>query len=217
VMRQYPAPPWSDVDAVRRRVRDRIEELRLEVDRLAWTTHTGLPDDDAGDDCWAVHALVMKEIYQDWPQGTDEAVAAEAAECGDLEPLANLLRPLGGMLEFGIPDEVNPAIEKLSPETWMIIVQFLTGQRNLKTGKLKGKRGPRKKKEEERRRDNPVHNAADFVPAVTAILQRLYPTKGKAEIKRRAIEVAAWLEYPTRPAMLERHLRRPPGDRRRIR
>ena len=185
-----PVPPWRDVDAITKRVADEIEVLRSEVDRLAWTTNTGLPHTGASEDLHAVYALAMAEAYRGWPPTTEHA-AVEAALRGDVKPLANLLRPEHGM---GIvPDKVSPEIEHFSLETWTLIANLLTGERNLKTGKLKGERGPRRRSEEERREINPVHDAADHVPVVAAVLSRLYPGKRKAEVRRRAIEIAARL------------------------
>jgi hypothetical protein len=187
-----PVPPWRDVEAITKRVADEIEELRSEVDRLAWTTNTGLPHTGASEDLRAVYALAMAEVRRGWP-ATTEAAAVEAALRGDANPLANyLLRPVPGM--GFVPDEVNPAIEKLSLETWTLIADLLTGARNLKTGKRKGERGPRRRSKEERRKINPVHDAADHVPAVATILARLYPDKGRSELNKRAIEIAARLK-----------------------
>jgi hypothetical protein len=211
------APPWRDQDAVRAFVSAEIDELRLEIERLETIYPGHLPK--LSEDLDEMHNLVTAEANRAWRKideamGQDERAAVEAALRGDLEPLANSLRPFAGIL--GFPDEVNPAIKKLSPETWLIIAQFLTGARNLKTGKLKGERGPREKSEDDRRRGNPVHDAADLVPVVTAILRRLYPTKGRLEVKRRAIEVAARLRG-AQTAPLKKHLSRGRDDRRRVR
>jgi hypothetical protein len=212
-----PAPPrlpkWIDEAAVADLVAAEMEKLRSDVESLAWTTNTGLPGPDAGEDLRAIYDLMTAESSRGWPvKGEKDAV--EAALRGDVEPLANLLRP-AGMPEWGIPDKVNSNVAKLSPATWELIVELLTGRRNPKTGKLKGERGPRKKSAEERRSWNPIHDAEDYVAPIAAILSRLYPDKRRAEIKSRASEIAARWRGAQLHA-LKKHLRRGPRDRRRV-
>jgi hypothetical protein len=203
---RLPVPAWNRLEPVAKRVEDEVEELKSEIDRLAWTTETGLPDADAGEELHLAHALVIAESYRGWVLTEQAAVAATLR--GDVDSLANLLRSVHyGM---GLPDEVNPAIARFAPETWTLIADLLTG-------KLKRKRGPRRQSEEVRRTRNPVHDAADHVPLVSAVLSRLYPTKSKAEIKKRTIEVASLLGRVARPHVLQKHLYRKIGDRHRVR
>jgi hypothetical protein len=61
-----------------------------------------------------------------------EKDAVEAALRGDLAPLACLLHP-AHPLNSGLLGA--PIRATLTPATWGLVVQFLTGQRNLKTGK----------------------------------------------------------------------------------
>jgi hypothetical protein len=187
-----------------------MEELRSEVERLEAIYPGPLPK--LSEDLAEVRRLIVKEAKRGWVEGEKDAV--EAALRGDVEPLANLLRP-AGMPEWGIPDKVNSNVAKLSPATWELIVELLTGRRNPKTGKLKGERGPRKKSAEERRSWNPIHDAEDYVAPIAAILSRLYPDKRRAEIKSRASEIAARWRGAQLHA-LKKHLRRGPGDRRRV-
>jgi hypothetical protein len=182
-----PVPRWRDVEALTERVADEIEELRSEVDRLAWTTTAGAHGDDASKDLRAVFDLVMAEGSRGWPP-TSECAAVEAARRGDVKPLANLLRPVCGM---GLaPDKVSPEIERFSLETWTLIADFLTGERNPKTGRMRGEPGRPKMSTEERRARNRAHDAIDEIPVIRAILRRLYPEQDANQINDRAEEIA---------------------------
>jgi hypothetical protein len=180
-------PRWSDKKAVAKRVADEIEEGRLEIERL-WTIY---PD---GRFSLPVHLKTLEELIQaEWARGwpiDDEKGAVEAAHRGDIEPLANLLRPLVSPPEFEIPDAVNPNIKYLSPATWSIIADFLTGALNPRTGRVRGRPGRPKLSEEERRAKNRVHDAADEFAVIRDILRYVYPERSSAEINLRAEEIA---------------------------
>jgi hypothetical protein len=180
-------PKWSDKKAVAKRVADEIEEGRLEIERL-WTIYPhgrfSLPRQ-----LLALEELMEAEGARGWPIG-DEKGAVEAARRGDMEPLANLLRPLVSPPEFEIPDEVNPKIKYLSPATWSIIADFLTGALNPRTGRVKGRPGRPKLSEEERRAKNRVHDAADEFAVIRDMLRYLYPERCSAEINLSAEYIA---------------------------
>jgi hypothetical protein len=226
-----PAPPklpkWIDEAAVADLVAAEMEELRSEVERLAWTTNTGLPGPDAGEDLRAIYDLMTAESFRGWPvKGEKEAV--EAALRGDVEPLADLLRPDAttlDMLKSNVktlsPSELRPIAQSLRVKTlrlstWNLIAQFLTGERNLRTGRLRGEPGRPTMSLEERRAESPVHDAAEEFHAIRAILRRLYyPKQSSSQIRARAMEIAAQrnrVELDT----LVNYLKRPRKDRRRL-
>jgi hypothetical protein len=201
------SPRWTDEKAVAEFVakeiaQDELNELyRLEKYKVR---DIKLPKG------WRDAPMRVSVAQRRWV-GEQEAV--EAAMRGDVEPLANLLRPFAGV--FGLPDEVNPAIKQLSPATWAIIVQFLTGERKLRTGRLGGGPGRPTMSLEERRAESPVHDAAEEVDAIRAILRRSYPDQHSRQIRERAMEIAAQrkgVELDT----LVNYLKRPKKDRRRL-
>jgi hypothetical protein len=204
-------PRWDDEAAVAKLVDDEMRELRSEVDRLAWTTSGHAPE--GPEDLVEVWNLAQAEASRGWPPEGERAAVAAAAR-GDVRPLADLLRPLHH-LGF-LPDEVNPAIKNLSPATWSLVVQFLTGERNLRTGRNRGEPGRPKMTAEERRAANPVHDAAEEVPAIAAILRKLYPSRAKSALLERAVEIAARRKRVRRDT-LARYLGRSRKDPHRVR
>jgi hypothetical protein len=218
-------PRWIDEAAVADLVAAEMEELRSEVERLAWTTNTGLPGPDAGDDLRAIYDLMTAESFRGWPvKGEKDAV--EAALRGDVELLADLLRPDATIVDILKNNVKTPSeelrtlaqslsVKTLRPSTWAIIVQFLTGERNRRTGRLRGEPGRPTMSLEERRAESPVHDAAEEVDAIRAILRRLYRDQDSSQIRNRAMEIAAQrnrveLDTPVN------YLKRPRKDRRRL-
>jgi hypothetical protein len=132
------------------------------------------------------------ECYKDWPKQRERAVV-EAAKRGDLDGLVDMLRPL----ESGA---VSPDIQSITPATWTLVTEFLTGKR-LRNGKLRGVRDPRTGKlkrggrppmsKTERRSRTPVHVAAMEFPAIKDILKQWYPKQKKAAIRERAVAITA--------------------------
>jgi hypothetical protein len=201
-------PSWNDESAVAKLVAAELEELRLEVDRLAWTTSPWeFPTEPQ--DLVEMGKLVERENRMP----DEEEQACEAALRGDLMPLVNLLTP-EIFEDIGI-NEVNVKIPYLKPSTWTLVVEFLTGKRNLKTGRLQGEPGRPAMAEKTRRNLNPVHDAADEVLVIAATLTRLYPAVAQKAVKERAIAIAARRKSAD-PDILTRHLSRPASDRRRI-
>jgi hypothetical protein len=227
-----PAPPklpkWIDEAAVADLVAAEMEELRSKVERLD-AIHPG-PLPPLSEDLEEVRALMVAEANRGWPvEGQKEAVAA--ALRGDVAPLADLLRPdatILDMLESNLIDvkTLSPSelrtfarrlcVRTLSPSTWSLIAQFLTGERSLRTGRLKGERGRPTLSPEKRRAESPVHDAAEEVDAIRAILRRLYyPDQSSSQIRDRAMEITAQrngVELDT----LVNYLKRPRKDRRRL-
>ena len=180
-------PRWSDEKAVAKMVADEIEEGRLEIERLGTIYPSGmypLPK----------HLRALQGLIEaGWSRGgpiDDEEGAVAAALRGDTKPLAELLRPRVSPPEFELPDEVNPAIKTLSPATWSIIADLVTGKLNPRTGRGKGQPGRPRMSREERRARNPVHDAADEFLVIKSILRHHYPRQSVAQINLRAEKIA---------------------------
>jgi hypothetical protein len=77
------------------------------------------------------------------------------------------------------------------------------------------RRGRPRMSDAERRKASPVHDAADEVAPIIAVLARLYPERAPAEVRRRAIEVAA-ARRGVDPETLLRYVSRARKDRHRI-
>jgi hypothetical protein len=104
--------------------------------------------------------------WQSWDAKAMEREAFEAARQGDF-------RMLGWMLDKHMP---------LTRESMSLIAARLMG-------KLKAGPGAAKQAIARRRAANPVHNAADEVPAIQTILRQHYPKQ--RGIRDRAIDIAA--------------------------
>jgi hypothetical protein len=201
-------PRWSDENAVAKLITEEI--ARAELEEFYHFEAFKVPD------------ITLPKGWRDAPTrpsvaydiGTSEQEAVEAALRGDIELLADLLRPFSGEL-LGLPDEVNPAIKRLSPKAWSIIVQFLTGERNLRTGRLRGEPGRPRMSPEKRRAESPVHDAATEVDAIHDILRRSYPDQRSSQIRDRAMEIAAQ-RNDVEASTLAKYLSRPKKDRRRL-
>jgi hypothetical protein len=166
-------PRWENERSVAAFVAVQLDELRSEIDRLAWTRPWFVPTEPP--DLVAMAALVTMEnrMVVNLPEKEEQAVTA--ALRGDLKLLVDLIRAWHHPPEFHLRDEINPAVKNLSPDTWEIIAQFLTGERNLQTGRRRGEPGRPVQSVEQRRADNPVHRAADEARVIIAILKRHYP------------------------------------------
>ena len=143
---------WTNEEGVLKLVKQRLQELRVEYVAAIFTGRpVQLPRE-------AKEAMDRLEKFPG-PDQIDEQAAVDAAKGGDLRPLA---------YHFLLPDpdpdmdpdtgevtkvtyEVNDRIAHLRPETWLLIVEFLLRERNLKTGKKKGEPGRPRMTEEERR------------------------------------------------------------------
>jgi hypothetical protein len=138
-----------------------------------------------------------------------EAGVREAALSGWTEPLALLIQ-----------QHVNPVegfrkVERISPETWHLVLEFVRGERNPKTGKPTGRRGPRKKTSAEKRRDAGTHDATDFVPVIRTYLREAYPKQDTRQIHDHALKIAAIIKGVARPETIATHSKRGRRDRHR--
>ena len=185
-------PRWSDEKAVAKKVADEIEDGRSEIEFL-WANYPNgnfpngkfpLPKH-----LWPLNGLIQDEWARGWPIDDEEGAVAAALR-GDTEPLAELLRPRVNPPEFELPDEVNPAIKTLSPATWSIIADLVTGKLNPRTGRGKGQPGRPRMSREERRARNPIHDAADEFLVIKSILRHHYPRQSVAQINLRAEKIA---------------------------
>ena len=189
-------PQWDDEAAGLKRVNQEIEgyvkdeEYEFMVHRLPL-----LPD------------LTLAEVYA----MAIQAAVETAERGGGVADLAALLRsdyPLNKG-PYNIRGALTPAILDLMSD-------FLTGARNPRTGKPKGQRGAPKKSEEERREQNPVHDAADEFPIIRSFVKRLWPEQKEADVRERASTFAAARNGVKDVETLSTHLNRPKNDRRRI-
>jgi hypothetical protein len=137
-----------------------------------------------------------------WEMLESEAVAA--AKDGNYDPLAQLLDP-GHPLNN--PPNDPPIRAALAPSTYALIADILRGRRK------KPERRP-KLTESQRRKLNPIHDAADEVPVVERMLRAWYPKRTTREIHRRALYVVA-RRHNVWSKTLNTYLRRPPDDHRR--
>lgn len=127
------------------------------------------------------------------PRQVERRAVAEARH-GNFEPLADLIRSA-------------PARDVVQPSTWELIVDILAGN-------FKASPGRRKMTENERRATTPVHDAADDVATIRAILRKGYPKQSQAEVRDLAL-YAASRHHKIEVKKLAKYLSRPPGDRRR--
>jgi hypothetical protein len=154
--------------------------------------------------------LVLMEVGMVPRSMSPEEEAVERALRGDLEMLANLIRPSNFPPEFDISDDWE-----LSPATREIVAEFLTGERNLKTGRRRGEPGRAVQSVEQRRAQNRVHRAADEARIIIVILKRHYPSRSRDKILDRAAKIAAERNGARHETLL-RHLGRSARDPRRI-
>jgi hypothetical protein len=206
-------PRWQDEAAVSKRVRDTMADYRAEIEMLDAVSppgHTAYPD--IPEQLKAMRTLMDAELQRGWlPEGERAAVAA--ALRGDIQPLVDLIAPepdpdgLFANPPCYMPGEVNPMVATLSPATWNLICEFLTGQRNPRTGRCKGERGRPKMTAEARRKQTPTHDAADEFLVIRDILRRLYPEQSAGDIRDRAEEIAK-KRTKTRIASLQNYRKR---------
>jgi hypothetical protein len=121
-----------------------------------------------------------------------------------------------GTLKDAILRSRKTATEK--PPTWAETWTFFTSLLEVHEPRQQRRRprGRPKMTEAERRKKYPVHDAADEVPLIVSILSLLYPERRSAEVRRRAVEVAA-IRHSVSFETLLLHVNRPRKDRRRIR
>jgi len=164
-------PRWTNERAVAERVAAEIDEAEALVNQLAWIEGASVPDHVRPVEALLL-ARVHREIADAFPSRAD---AIERAKRGDLGPLADLVRD--GALT-------------LTPEARFLVFEFLARERNLRTGRPRGRAGRPKMSETARRARNRVHDAADEFDVIRTILRRLYPEKDDRQVNTRAEEIA---------------------------
>jgi hypothetical protein len=210
-------PRWQNERAAAAFVADQLNYLRSECERLGCpiTAFDYPPEPTEPPELVAMWRLIEIE---NWTPSDDEANTEEkavaAALRGNIRPLADLIRPMQHPREFNLPDEVNPSVSFL-PFAWLIVSQFLSGERSLKTGNMRGLSGRPPLSIAERRASNPVHRAADEARVIIPILKHHYPRRSQGDILDRAAKIAAE-RNGSRYKTLLRHLARSARDRRRI-
>ena len=187
-------PPWADDDAVYKLVQAKLEENALEEERQfylgRWDTYPDRPADE-----------VTGEIEQQ---------ALDAWRRGNPNPLTDLLRPEHPLNRHGWFG--RPFRDQLSSEAWSIICDRLLGKPL--------KRGRPKSTDDERRALNPVHDAADMVPAIERILWHHYPKQLTPHVKDYARAFAERLMGKDDPesagSKVSNHINRSKRDRARL-
>jgi hypothetical protein len=184
-------PPFSDQDAVADWAYAELEEAWSEVERQhylrRWDQHPGIP---------------ASEIYQ---QMERDAIAK--AQLGDFTSLVDLLRPEHPFNETPLGRPISAAL-LASRSALALIASRLAGT-------FKVRRGRRKMTQEERRAKAPVHDAADDVAAIMAILRKGYPKQSAAQIRDLALHAVS-RQHGIEVRTLYRYLDRPAADRRRL-
>jgi hypothetical protein len=207
-------PGWSDDRLLKKFVDEQFDSLRDEVMYLD-AINDGLRSQDEPPELAAMYNFIMTAIYRKPEPGPNEERAVEAALRGDMEPLVDLILPTIHLPLSSRRLEVNPNIRTLSPDTWVLIAEFLTGKRNLRTGKPKGMSGRKRLSEQERRGISHTHDADDEIDVIAAILTKHYPDKTVREVAKRAKEMAA-MRHHIGVETLIKYRGRPQKDRRRL-
>lgn len=136
------------------------------------------------------------------------------ASAGDLAAVAELVRAAA---ERG---DIAPLVEtvmlsSLSEETRDLVTDIVWASSEGKPG-----RGRPRSTRSERRKINPLHDAADDVKVIAPILRAMYPGKKRFDILDRsaavAVEIAKRSGWVVMKKSLLRHVQRPRHDRRRI-
>jgi hypothetical protein len=183
-------PKWENKKAVFKLVEERLRE---QEDAYHAFIFAGRPHQLTEAQLRVVGAL--PDPNRQW----DEQTAVEAAERGDLWPLVRLLAPdpvperdTDGKITK-VTYEVSDRIPHLKPDTWSLIIEFILGDRSLKTGRKKGERGaPKMSEDEKRKRWKAIRTGArDLYEVVIEILRDEFPEQRSKGIRDRALEFAA--------------------------
>jgi hypothetical protein len=175
-------PQWRDAKAV--------ADWIIETRRGSLLGEMGLEESPGG--FYQMGGLTVEvgdEIYsvlEPDPEPSEEEQAIEAAMRGNTDKLVDLIKAERLELE-ATPDHAL----KLTPATLRLVEEFISGKRNLKTGKEKGKPGRAKMSRDERANRTPTHNAAKYyVPAAERVLRREYPGLTDRDYRDRALYIA---------------------------
>jgi hypothetical protein len=177
---------FADLVTRQLNIEARADEYDFAV--LPWETHPGIPATEILEEVEreAVHAFEKKK-----KRG----------------PLADLLDPENPMNKH--PVGGVSLRSHLSDATWKLIGDVLSGRR-------KSKRGKPEMTADERRDTYAVHEAADDVEDVARILRGLYPEQDEADIRDRALAVAADRADMSKPETIATHRRRSKKGTRRL-
>ena len=110
-----------------------------------------------------------------FPYRSEEERAVEAALCGDPEQLIEL--------------RLNPDLQ-LQPSTRKLADEFARRERNWGNGRAKGKPGRPRGIEEQRRKNNPTHRAAERFLVIRDLLALVYTEQSDRDIYDRAMQLA---------------------------
>jgi hypothetical protein len=160
---------------------------------------------------------VGEEIYSILdadPDPTDEEIAVEAAMHGNFKKLGEYFKSEAHL------QETSDLALRLTPATLRLAAEVFSGERNIKTGRLKSEkqqRGRGKMTKDERAARNPIHNAArlDF-PAAMQVLREEYPGRREEDYRDRAIAIVERTSPGVKKKTLRNYLNRPKRGRHRI-
>jgi hypothetical protein len=154
------------------------ENRTMTLERVSPESEAGIRE--AAETGWTEPLALLLLRYLDLPPTEDDIRASVRAGCP--ETIARLLHQ-DAMSGF-------PKVERISPETWRLVIEFVRGERNPRTGKRTGDRGPRKKTSAQKRKEAGVHDAADYVPVILAYLREAYPEQDRRQIHDLARKIA---------------------------
>ena len=132
--------------------------------------------------------------FSNCPEDDPERYAVAQAKLGDFEPLANYLHPEHPFNKY-VP-KGKAFRDTLSPNTWKLIHDRLTGRWKRNVGKPRGVT-----------KQSPVFAAAAEYPRIKRILLNLDPQQRGHQIDNRALEIAA-RRNGARKNALSNHLKR---------
>lgn len=149
---------------------------------------------------------VRERILAGWtlvfPYRSKEQLAVEAALRGKPQKLADLIRQ---------PDT------QLAPSTRALVAEFLDGTRKLSTGRAKGETkndaGAPKQSEKLRRAFSPAHRATEIFLLLRDMLPMIYPKQSEADIRDRAMLLAAMMVKGVSTKAIQNHLDKSKDDR----
>jgi hypothetical protein len=151
-----PRPPWRDQAAVAVWVLTKCRKALLHAQ--------GLVEGPQGD---------IYSIEDADPEPSDQEQAIEAATRGKPSKLAGLIKDAADDAEF-----------KIEPDALRLVAEFLSGERNLRTGRTKAEqqRGRPKMATSERAAKTRTHDAAKYYyPAVRQVLRQEYPGQSRGD------------------------------------
>jgi hypothetical protein len=145
---------------------------------------------------------VRKRILAGWmlvyPYRSKEELAVEASLRGKQQKLADLIRQ---------PDT------QLAPRTRTLVAEFLSGERNLNTGRAKSDPGAPEWSEKQRRAFGPTHRATEIFLLLRDVLPMIYPKRSKTQIRDRAMLLATRMVKGVSTKAIDNHLDKSKDER----